>query len=125
MSSGVITRGFEGGWESGEDAGGIVEHGRGLAVHETPCANDGAAVDMADALMTETDAEDGELRADLGDDFVGDTGFLGRAGAGRDDDGLGLERLDFGERDFVVALHAPVPRPVRQALDEGCSVKES
>jgi len=36
---------------------------------------------------------------------------LGVAGAGRDDHGLGPERLDFEDADLVVALERRVPPP--------------
>ena len=109
---------FEGAGQSGEDAAIVMENGRGFAVHETSRADDRAAVDVADALVSQADAEDGEARADFQDDVVGDAGFLRRAGAGRDDDGFGLEGLDFGDGDFVVALDDGFRAKFAELLDK-------
>ncbi len=54
----MVARGFEGAGEIGEDAGVVVEDGRGFAVHEASRADDGAAVNVADALVAEADAEE-------------------------------------------------------------------
>ena len=115
---GVIARGLERAGQSGKNAGGVVQHGRGLAVHESSGPHHHPPIDMSDALMTEAHAEHWQLRPDLGDDFVGDARFLGRAGPGRNDDGLGLQCLDGFQRDLVVALHNRFRAELTKVLDE-------
>jgi hypothetical protein len=56
--------------ETGEDSFAIVQDGRGFAVHEPLRAHDGPAKDIADALMAQTDSEDGSRRAESADYLV-------------------------------------------------------
>jgi hypothetical protein len=78
----VVAGGFERRWEIFEDAFSGVENRRGFSVHEAVGADDFAAVDLADALVPEADAEDGEARAEGLDDVAADAGFGGSAGTG-------------------------------------------
>lgn len=93
----VITGGGEGVGESLEDSLAIVVDLRDLAVHETGGADDGFVEDFGHTLVPEADAEDGDEGAELADDFFGDAGFAGCAGAGGDDDPCGSESTDFLE----------------------------
>ncbi len=87
-------------------------------MHEAAGADDFSAEDVADALVSETDAEDGCVLAKSADDVVADSGFLRGAGAGGDDDALGVERGDLGEADFVVAFDEELGAEFAEILDE-------
>ena len=105
---GVVARGFEGIGQAGEDAGAVVQDGRGLSVHEPASADDVAAEDVADALVAEANAEQRGGGAETSDDFVADAGFVRRARTGGDADALRLERGDFVGGDFVVPFDQQV-----------------
>ena len=96
----VVAGGVEGVGETGEDALAVVVDGGSFAVHEAPVAFDGAAPGMADALVTEADAEGGEFGAEVLEDVVGDAGFFGGAGSGGDEDVGGFEGFDFSRWRF-------------------------
>ena len=114
----VIARGVEGIGHPGEEVFAIVLNGRGLPVHHPVVHDDFAAERVSDALMAEADAEERELRAERADDVVGQPGFAGRAGAGRDEDALGPHVADLVERDLVVAHDAQVRLQLAEILDE-------
>ena len=75
-------------------------------MHESGGADDFCAEDIGHALVSEAHAEYGHLFAEVFDDFAGQTGFAGAAGAGRDDDSGGFEGFDLLEGDLVVAFDA-------------------
>ena len=92
-----------------------------------PCITCGArttaaAVDLADALVPEADAEHRDAGLAEGADGVdrhADVGGIVRAaGAGRDEDRVGLERLQLGERDRVVAVHDRFGAELTEVLHE-------
>ncbi len=89
--------------EAAEDATAVVGDGRGLAVHQVRGADHPAAVGLADRLMAETDAEDRDVGAEPLDRLDADAGFGRRAGAGGEDDPLGIERGHLVDGDLVVA----------------------
>ena len=101
----MVACGGERVWEAGENSGGVVSDGRGLAVHEASSANDLASENFADALVPEANTQERQARAKSADDAVGNTRLCWGARARRNDDSLGLERLDFRERNLVVTLH--------------------
>ena len=74
---GVVAGGFEGAGEAGEDILAGVEDGGGFAVHEARGADDFAAEDLADALVAETDAENGDFSAEFADGVATYAGFGG------------------------------------------------
>ena len=74
---GVVAGGFEGAGEAGEDILAGVEDGGGFAVHEARSADDFAAEDLADALVAETDSEDGDFSAEFADGVATDAGLGG------------------------------------------------
>ena len=74
---GVVAGGFEGAGEAGEDILAGVEDRGGFAVHETRGADDFGAEDLADALVAETDAEDGDFSAEFADGVATDAGLGG------------------------------------------------
>src|ERR1041384_2255425 len=57
----VVAGGLEGRGDAVEQASAIVMNGRGLAVHQPRRASDRSAVDRAQALMPQADAEDRNL----------------------------------------------------------------
>src|ERR1051326_41870 len=64
-------------WHAGEDFLVVVMNGRSLSMHEPVGANDFAAENMADALMTEANSEKWNLRPELLDDCVRHARFPG------------------------------------------------
>ena len=74
---GVVAGGFEGAGEAGEDILAGVEDGRGFAVHEAGGADDFATENLTDALVTETDSEDGDFSAEFADGVATDACFRG------------------------------------------------
>ena len=71
---GVVAGGHEGVGQAGEHAPSVVVDGRGLAVHEGRGGHHGAAVDLADGLVSEAHPEDGDLAGQLADHRHGDAG---------------------------------------------------
>jgi hypothetical protein len=117
---GVIAGGFEGVGEACEDAIAVMEDGGGFAVHQAPVALDGSAPGVANALVAEAYAEGGEFGAEVLEDFVGDAGLFGAAGAGGDNDVGGFEGFDLVDGGFVVAedAHGAFGVQFADALDE-------
>jgi hypothetical protein len=74
---GMVAGGFEGAREACEDILAGVEDGGGFAVHEAWGADDFAAEDLADALVAETDAQDGDFSAEFADGVATDAGLGG------------------------------------------------
>src|SRR5689334_19676028 len=95
-----------------------MAHLRGLAVHYPLCANDFAAIRLADRLMPEANAEDGDAAAPAADRVDGDAGFFRRAGSGRKNDRRWCELADLVDRNGVVALHNDVRAKLAEVLDE-------
>ena len=115
---GVIARGLEGRGEIFEDASARVENGRGFAVHEAVGPDHVASVDFADALVTETDAEDRNASSESLYNFAADAGFGWGAGSGGDDDSLRRELFDLRYGDLVVAHDMEVRPQLAEILDE-------
>ena len=111
MTSNVLGSDLEHALSRVGDLGQLPMHGHRRAHHF-------AAVDLPDGLMAEADAEQRNLRAGLGDEVEADAGLVGRAGAGREHDALGLQLQDFGDGDLVVAEHAAGCTQLAQVVDE-------
>src|SRR5258706_5976327 len=92
----------------------------GFSVHQSAGALDDSAEAVADALVAEADAQDGDFGGEMLDDVVGDAAFLGRTGAGGDDDVGGPKLFDFGDGHLVVAkdLHRALGVDLAEPLDE-------
>src|SRR5208282_1067301 len=101
----MIARGGERAGQAAKQGFAVVADLAGFSVHEARGADHAPAKRLADALMTEADAEDGYLRGEAADQLHADARLARRAGAGGDHDALGAERRDFVERDAVVAAH--------------------
>ena len=76
--------------------------------------------------MAEADAEDGLFPGEGADYIEGNTGLGGRAGAGGNEDAVGVECEGFGWRDLVVAEdalgHAQLPKILDEVEREGVVV---
>ena len=112
-----------------EDGLVIVRDGAGFAVHEVGGADDFSAESCADGLMSEADAEDGNFSGEVADESDADAGILRNAGAGRDDDALGLHGGDIGDGNLIVAAHfdlrAEFAEILNQVVSEGIVVVEN
>jgi hypothetical protein len=88
----VIAHGFERRRDVFEDTLSVVSDGGGLAVHEARSAVHFAAVDSAEALMSEADAEHGDFAREVFDGFRRNAAiFDGFAWAWGDDEMVRLE----------------------------------
>jgi len=115
---GVIAGRGHGRGESAKDGLAVVLDGAGLAVHQVFGADDLSAKSCADGLMSEADAKHGNFAGEVADDVDADAGVLRSAGAGRDDDALGMHGCDFGDRHLVIAAHLDVSAQFSEILDE-------
>ena len=81
----------------------IVLDRTGFAVHQVRRANDFAAEGSANGLMAETDAQQRHASGEMANQVDADAGLLRSAWAGRDEDAIGMQSLDFGDRGLIVA----------------------
>src|SRR5688572_7892389 len=84
----------------------VVHDHRGLAVHRRRGAADRPAVDHADGLVTEADAENRHARAKPADHIYRDARVLGTTRPRRDQDLLGRHRLDLPDGHLIVPAYA-------------------
>ena len=96
----------------------VVFDQAGLAVHQCFCAYDVAAKSRADGLMTEADSEQGNFAGEMANQIDADAGVLGRAGTGRNQDTIGVERSDLADREFIVTAYLDLGAELPQILDE-------
>src|SRR5690606_6731222 len=90
----VVTRGVEVVRQTGEHTTALVPDARGLAMHDGLGPHHLAAVALAQALVTEADAENRRARAQLADQLDRNTGLVRRARPWRDHDAFRRQRLD-------------------------------
>lgn len=77
---------------------------RGFAVHYLTGTHYAGAEGLRQRLMTETDAENGQLASEVADGIERDPRLIGRTGTGRDHQKTGGE-LRYGiKRQFIIAL---------------------
>ena len=74
-----------------------------LAVHELLRVLDAAAERLADGLMTEAHAEDGDAAAEPAYHFLADARILRIAGTRRKDDMRGVQSLDLTNGERIIA----------------------
>ena len=105
--------------EPGEDAvAPVADLGR-LAVHHPLGPLDPAAVELADALVAEADAEHRHAAlAEVADRVVREPGVLRPARAGRDEHRVRLERPHLVEAHRVVAVDDGLGAELTEVLDE-------
>ena len=88
-----------------EDADILVVHRRNLTVHQLLGMHDPAAEGLADRLVAEADAEQRNLAGEFADRRPRNAGLGRGAGAGRNDQIVGLEAGNVGDGDSVVAVN--------------------
>ncbi len=115
---GVVAGGLQALGESAEEVFAVMGDGGGLAVHEAVGPDDVSSEVLADGLVAEADAEDGDLAGEGFDHGDGDAGFGGRAGAGGDEHAFGLEGDGFFYGDLVVSEDALLDAESTEVLDE-------
>jgi hypothetical protein len=115
---GVVARGGERVGEFAEDAFCVVMDGAGFTVEEFWRANDFPAECGADSLMAETHTQNWKFSSEALDEFDGDAGFFGCAGAGGDDDAFGFAADDVVHGDFIVAVDFDVAAEFAEILGE-------
>ena len=124
----MIARGFEILREAAKNRFAVVMNFAGLTVHDFFRADDFATERVADGLMAEADAENGNFAGEVLDDGHAQTRFARRAGAGRNNDAFGAHAGDFVECDFVVAadfeLLPHLAEVLRQVVGERVVVVE-
>ena len=124
----MIARGFEVLREIAKNGFAVVMNFAGLAVHDFFCADDFAAEGVADGLMAEANAENGDFPGEALDDGNAQAGFARGAWAGRNNDALGAHARDFVESDLVVAAHgeflSELAEVLRQVVGERIVVVE-
>ena len=91
---------------------------RQLAVHRLGRADHLAAVDLADRLVAEADAEQRDRRPGLGDQVEADAGLVGRARPRRQHDRLRLHADRRVDGDLVVAEDLARRTELAQEVDE-------
>ena len=114
----MIARGREILRNAGEHALAGVMHFRQLAMHQGRRAHHAAAIDLADGLMAETDAEDRHHRPGACDQLEADAGPVGIAWARRQHDGLGRLGQHLVDGDLVVAVDARRGAQFAEEMDE-------
>ena len=90
----------------------------GLAVHDTGGAHDLAAEGLADGLMAEAHAEDGQATGEMADHVQGDPGLVRRVRPRRQADPIGRKSLDAGQIDGIVAHGVDIFTEFAEILDE-------
>jgi hypothetical protein len=102
--------------KTGEDALAVVLDLAGLAVHQALGADHLAAEGLADGLMAQANSKDGHFAGHVADQRNQNAGLAGRARAGREQNALGLERLDLFDGQFVVAMDLDLGAQFSQVL---------
>jgi hypothetical protein len=114
----VVAGGGEGRGQAPEHALARVLDRRGLAVHQGLGADHLAAEGLAHGLMAQADAEDRHVQRRAVENVEADARLVGRAGTGRQQDGLGLQRPGLGGRQVVVAHDLRLRAQLREVVDE-------
>src|SRR5215216_5588545 len=87
-------------------------------MHDTFGAHHFPAVRLADRLMPETDAENGDATTPSADRLDGYASFLGRAGTRRQHDGRRRQDADLVDGDCIVAAHDDFGSELTQVLNQ-------
>ena len=90
--------------QSCEHARVVVVQSVHFAVHRRACADDFATEGLADGLVTQTYAEDGQFAFEMRQCVQTDTGFSRCTRSGREAQMRWLCGFDVGQADFIVAL---------------------
>src|SRR3989338_10665814 len=84
--------------QAAEPARSLMPDRRSLAVHQLPRVNDLAAEGLADALVSQADAEDGDFPGKFPDQRHRDAGLVRRAGSRGNHDAIRFEPGDVLDR---------------------------
>ena len=114
----MIARRLERPVDAAKHAGAFMTDIGHLAVDRHGRAHDLAAEHLADGLMAKAHAHDRDRRRGLFDQFEADAGFVRRAGAGRQHDGVRARCDDVGRRHLVVAMHDNIRSQPAEIMDE-------
>ena len=87
-------------------------------MHQVRRADDIASERRPDRLMSQANAQQGHLAGKMADQRNSDSGFLGRARAGREHDPLRTHGLHLGRRHLVVAPHLDLRPQFTQILHQ-------
>jgi hypothetical protein len=90
----------------------------GFSVHEFGSAYDFAPKGHTDGLMSKADSEDWSLAGKMADQVDADSGFLRRAGSGREQDAFGVHGFDIRDRDLIVSADHDFGSQFAQVLDQ-------
>ena len=112
----VVAGGGHGRADTAEDGFAVVLDAAGLAVHQVLGAYDFSAKRFAHGLMSQADAQDWKLAGEVANQVDADAGFVRGAGSGGDHDVVGLQRVDFVNRDLVVAADLDLRTQFAQIL---------
>src|ERR1017187_9111003 len=100
---GVVTGADERGGQAGKDTLAVVLDRACLAMHQALCAHHLASKGFTDGLVAQANAENGRLAGHVSYERDQDAGFAGRTRAGREQNAVGVHRLDLFYRQFVIA----------------------
>src|SRR5579859_1773485 len=115
---GVIARGGKGIGHAFKEVLPVMLYGRSLAVHHAVIDDDLAAEGVANALMSQTNAEERGIAAKSADDFIGEAGFARGTGTGGNENAFGLQFADLVEGNLVVAMDLQIHLHLTEVLDE-------
>src|SRR5947209_1328574 len=99
--------------------GAVVMHdSAGLAVHDMGRANHASAEGFPDSLVSQTNAEQGNLSCEIADQINADARVLRCAGPWRDQNAFGPHRFDFAYRHLIVTTNLHLRTQLADVLDE-------
>src|SRR3954468_18336940 len=101
-----------------KDAGIAMLNQRCLSMHQPFGADDFSAKDLANALMTEANPEDGRLFSQFTNDLLAPAGVFRPAWAGRDTNPVWGQLADLSKCDLVVPFHRHLRAELSKVLDE-------
>lgn len=114
----MIPRRFEWIIQSDEQAFAVVLDGGGLSVHEAVGAHDISTEYFANALVSETDAEDRGVVSEFTNHVATDAGFFRGAGTGGNTDPFGIHVSYFFQRDLIVSMDLHFRAQFSEKLNE-------
>ena len=113
-------------WHAFEKILTIVLNHRSFAMHHAVIDDDICSKGVTDALMAQANTENRNFLAELSDDVVGETGFVGRTGPGRHEDPLRVQRFSLVQSDLVIPayfhLSVQLPEILNEVIREGIVV---
>ena len=114
----MVTRRGKGTRDVLKDGLSVVINLRSLSMHDSLSSDYASAKNFSDALVAQTDAQDGHLSAELSNDVIRNARLFWCAGAWRDHNPLWFEALDFGYRDLVITVDDGFRPEPPKVLDE-------